>query len=42
MPIIGFLSSRSAGESAGLVAAFREGLGEAGYVEGQNLIVVFR
>jgi len=28
MPVIGFLSSRSPGESAGLVAAFRQGLGE--------------
>jgi putative ABC transport system substrate-binding protein len=42
MPVIGFLSSRSPGESAGLVAAFRQGLGEAGFVEGQNAIIAFR
>jgi putative tryptophan/tyrosine transport system substrate-binding protein len=37
MPVIGFLSSRSPGESASVVAAFREGLGESGFLEGQNL-----
>jgi putative tryptophan/tyrosine transport system substrate-binding protein len=42
MPMIGFLSSRSPGESAGVVAAFRRGLGEAGFVEGQNLVIAFR
>lgn len=42
MPTIGFLSSRSPEESAGVVAAFRQGLREAGFVEGQNLTVAFR
>ena len=42
MPVIGFLSSRSPGESASLVAAFHEGLGETGYVEGQNLVIEYR
>src|SRR6266566_6962688 len=42
MPIIGFLSSRSPGESAGVVAAFRQGLREAGFVEGRNLAIAFR
>src|ERR1700751_2889942 len=42
MPLIGFLSSRSPGESAGVVAAFRQGLGETGFVEGQNLAIAFR
>jgi ABC-type uncharacterized transport system substrate-binding protein len=42
MPVIGFLSSRSPGESAGVVAAFRQGLGESGFVEGQNLAIAFR
>jgi putative ABC transport system substrate-binding protein len=42
MPVIGFLSSRSPGESAGVVAAFRAGLRESGFVEGQNLVIAFR
>jgi putative tryptophan/tyrosine transport system substrate-binding protein len=42
MPVIGFLSSRSPGESNGVVAAFRQGLGEAGFVEGQKVVVAFR
>ena len=42
MPTIGFLSSRSPGESAALVAAFRQGLNEAGFVEGRNLAIAFR
>src|SRR6266480_1593129 len=42
MPVIGFLSSRSPGESAGVVAAFRQGLREGGFVEGQNLSIAFR
>ena len=42
MPVIGFLSTRSPGESAGLVAAFRDGLRESGFVEGQNLVIAFR
>jgi putative tryptophan/tyrosine transport system substrate-binding protein len=39
VPIIGFLRSTTATSSAYLVAAFRHGLGEAGYVEGQNVTV---
>src|SRR5215510_8879918 len=42
MPVIGFLSSRSPSESALVEAAFREGLKEAGYIEGQNLHIAFR
>jgi len=42
MPVIGFLSSRSPGESGGLVAAFRQGLRETGFIEGQNLAIAFR
>ena len=42
MPVIGFLSSRSPGESAGVVAGFRQGLSEAGFAEGQNALVAFR
>jgi putative tryptophan/tyrosine transport system substrate-binding protein len=39
---IGFLSSRSPGESSGVVAAFRQGLSESGFVEGENLTIAFR
>jgi putative ABC transport system substrate-binding protein len=42
MPVVGFLSSRSPGESASVVAAFREGLRETGFIEGQNLGIAFR
>ena len=42
MPVVGFLSSRSPGEFDGVVAAFRQGLGEAGFVEGQNVVIAFR
>jgi putative ABC transport system substrate-binding protein len=42
MPVVGFLSSRSPRESAGVVAAFRQGLREAGFIEGQNLALEFR
>jgi putative ABC transport system substrate-binding protein len=42
MPRIGFLSSRSAGESVHHVAAFREGLDEAGYRNGQNVAIEYR
>src|SRR6516165_3726561 len=41
-PTIGFLSSRAPSESAGVVAAFRDGLREEGFVEGQNLSIAFR
>jgi putative ABC transport system substrate-binding protein len=42
MPIIGFLSSRSPGESDALVSSFRRGLSETGYVEGQNVAIEYR
>ena len=42
MPMIGFLSSRASSGSATLIAAFHQGLKEAGYVEGQNTMIAFR
>jgi len=39
MPLIGFLSSRSSGESAGDVAGFQRGLAQAAYVENRNVAV---
>jgi len=42
MPVIGVLSSGSSGPGAPFVAAFRQGLSETGYVEGQNLAIEYR
>lgn len=42
MPVIGYLSARSPEGTGHLVEAFRRGLSEAGFVEGQNVIVEYR
>jgi len=42
LPVIGWISSRSPGESDYLVAAFRKGLKETGYTESQNVSLEFR
>src|SRR5438132_1255607 len=42
MPVIGFLSSRAPAESAHLVAGFRQGLREGGYIEGETVAVEYR
>jgi len=41
MPVVGFVNGRSQETSARLARAFREGLNETGYVEGQNVTVEY-
>src|SRR5262249_1487459 len=42
MPVIGFLHLRSSGDTAPAVTAFRQGLRESGFVEGQNVAIEYR
>jgi putative tryptophan/tyrosine transport system substrate-binding protein len=42
LPVVGFLRSTAAASSAHLVKAFRQGLAEAGFVEGQNVTIDYR
>src|SRR5215467_3712041 len=42
MPVIGFLSSRSSNDSALQIAAFRQALSEAGFVEDRNVAIDYR
>ena len=42
MRVIGFLGGTSPGPYAPFVAAFHQGLGETGYVEGQNVAIEYR
>jgi putative ABC transport system substrate-binding protein len=42
MPVIGFLGSRASGEDPQLLISFHLGLKEAGYVEGQNVVIEYR
>jgi putative tryptophan/tyrosine transport system substrate-binding protein len=42
MPVIGFLDAASAAERTDYMAAFRQGLAQAGYVDGQNVAFEYR
>jgi putative tryptophan/tyrosine transport system substrate-binding protein len=42
MPVVGFLQGQSPATAAPLIAAFRQGLRETGFVEGQNVVVEYR
>ena len=42
MPVVGFLRSTSLADSTHFVTAFRQGLKEAGFVEGQNVAIEYR
>jgi putative ABC transport system substrate-binding protein len=41
MPVVGFLTSNSVAGAAQSVTAFRQGLRETGFVEGQNVAVEY-
>src|ERR1700716_4314961 len=42
MPVVGVLATRGPGDDPHLLAAFRQGLKDAGYVEGQNTAIEYR
>jgi putative tryptophan/tyrosine transport system substrate-binding protein len=42
MPVVGYLSTRSPDDSAYIVTAFRNGLNEIGYLQGQNVAIEYR
>jgi putative ABC transport system substrate-binding protein len=42
MPVIGFLSPRGPGDTPQLLASFRQGLKDSGFVEGQNVAIEYR
>jgi putative tryptophan/tyrosine transport system substrate-binding protein len=42
LPVVGFVGAASVDTSTGIVAAFRKGFGETGYVEGRNVAIDYR
>jgi putative ABC transport system substrate-binding protein len=42
MPVVGFLDPAAPGSGTDIVAAFRKGLGETGYIEGRNVAIEYR
>jgi putative ABC transport system substrate-binding protein len=42
MPVVGYLSTHLPGPSAPLTGAFRQGLKDSGYVEGENVTIIYR
>ena len=42
MPVVGYLSPHLPGPSASLTGAFRQGLKDSGYVEGENVTIIYR
>src|SRR5213592_2364676 len=42
MPVIGFLGARTATDTVGLAAAFRQALNEVGFVDGRNVAIEYR
>jgi putative ABC transport system substrate-binding protein len=42
LPVVGYLSGGAPGPFASVLTAFRQGLGETGYVEGQNIAIEYR
>src|SRR4051794_1017490 len=42
MPVIGYVGLTSPGPAASIVTAIRQGLGDTGYVEGQNVLIEYR
>jgi putative ABC transport system substrate-binding protein len=42
IPVVGYLHSRSAADATHLMAAFREGLRDSGFIDGQNVRIEFR
>jgi putative ABC transport system substrate-binding protein len=42
IPVVGFLSGRSPGEAATALGAYRQGLGDVGYIDGKNFTIEYR